>query len=86
MATEQDLWQFPCEFPIRVMGPAVPELLEQVLTVVQKHAPGDYSPQVRPSGKGNYHSIRLLIIAQSKQQLDALYRDLTALDIVKVVL
>ena len=33
-----------------------PELVDQVVGVIQRHAPGDYTPSVKPSSKGNYHS------------------------------
>ncbi|WP_255249243.1 DUF493 family protein, partial [Enterobacter hormaechei] len=39
------------------MGLAEPELVDQVVEVVQRHAPGDYSPSVKQSSKGNYHSV-----------------------------
>lgn len=40
----KDLLEFPCSFTYKVMGHAKPELPELVLEVIQRHAPGDYSP------------------------------------------
>ncbi len=82
----QELWNFPCDFPLKIMGVACEELLIDVLQVVQKHAPGDYSPKITPSKKGNYHALTVTIIATDKQQLDKLYRELHALELVKVLL
>ena len=48
-----ELLEFPCTFTYKVMGLAQPELVDQVIEVVQRHAPGDYSPQVKPSSKGS---------------------------------
>ena len=81
-----DLWDFPCDFPLKIMGMAQEQLLVDVLEVIQKHAPGDYTPKVKPSSKGKYHAITVNIIAQNKPQLDALYRELHALELVKVLL
>ncbi|HHB1595225.1 TPA: DUF493 family protein YbeD, partial [Vibrio campbellii] len=57
----KDLLEFPCSFTYKVMGHAKPELPELVLEVIQRHAPGDYSPTVKPSAKGNYHSVSINI-------------------------
>lgn len=46
-----ELLEFPCSFTYKVMGLAQPELVDQVVEVVQRHAPGDYNPQVKPSSK-----------------------------------
>ena len=52
-----ELLEFPTPFTYKVMGQALPELVDQVVEVVQRHAPGDYTPTVKPSSKGNYHSV-----------------------------
>ncbi len=82
----EELWNFPCDFPLKIMGIACEQLLIDVLEVVQKHAPGDYSPKITPSKQGNYHAITVKIIAQNKPQLDALYQELHGLELVKVLL
>lgn len=46
-----ELLEFPTPFTYKVMGQALPELVDQVVEVVQRHAPGDYSPSVKPSSK-----------------------------------
>ena len=81
-----DIWDFPCDFPLKIMGLAEEQLLLDVLEVIQKHAPGNYSPKIKPSSKGNYHAITVNIIAQNKPQLNALYLELHALELVKVLL
>jgi uncharacterized protein len=86
--TRQSLLEFPCEFPIKIMGARVDEFAQAIVTVVQAHAP-DFDPatvQMRPSSKGNYLSLTCTINAQSQAQLDELYRALTAHPLVKVVL
>ncbi|MEL6090489.1 DUF493 family protein YbeD [Plesiomonas shigelloides] len=81
-----ELLEFPCSFTYKVMGLAQPELVDKVLNVVQKHAPGDYTPSVKPSSKGNYHSISVTITATHIDQVETLYEELGAIDIVRMVL
>lgn len=81
-----ELLEFPCSFTYKVMGAAEPELLDQVVEVVQRHAPGDYSPDVKPSSKGNYHSVSITINATHIEQVETLYEELGALKHVKMVL
>ncbi|MCG3731861.1 DUF493 family protein YbeD [Vibrio cincinnatiensis] len=82
----KDLLEFPCSFTYKVMGHAKPELPELVLEVIQRHAPGDYSPRIKPSGKGNYHSVSITITATSIEQVETLYQELGNIDIVRMVL
>jgi putative lipoic acid-binding regulatory protein len=82
----KDLLEFPCSFTYKVMGYAKPELPERVIEVIQRHAPGDYSPTVKPSAKGNYHSVSVNITATSIEQVEILYKELAAIDIVRMVL
>lgn len=81
-----ELLEFPCSFTYKVMGLAQPELVDKVLSVVQKHAPGDYTPSVKPSSKGNYHSVSVTITATHIDQVETLYEELGAIDIVRMVL
>lgn len=81
-----ELLEFPCSFTYKVMGIAEPQLVNQVVEVVQRHAPGDYTPQVKPSSKGNYHSVSITITATHIDQVETLYEELGNLDLVKMVL
>ncbi|HAS64119.1 MAG TPA: hypothetical protein DCS35_17090 [Vibrio sp.] len=82
----KDLLEFPCSFTYKVMGYAKPELPEKVLAVIQRHAPGDYSPKIKPSAKGNYHAVSVTITATSIEQVETLYKELGEIDIVRMVL
>ena len=77
-----ELLEFPTPFTYKVMGQALPELVE----VVQRHAPGDYTPTVKPSSKGNYHSVSITINATHIEQVETLYEELGKIDIVRMVL
>ena len=82
------LLEFPCEFPLKIMGKAEHPLAEVVLEIVTRHAP-DFDAarmEMRVSSGGTYLSLTCTVVATSKPQLDALYMDLTAHPLVKVVL
>lgn len=82
----KDLLEFPCSFTYKVMGHAKPELPDLVLEVIQRHAPGDYAPTIKPSAKGNYHSVSVTITATHIEQVETLYKELGEIDIVRMVL
>jgi putative lipoic acid-binding regulatory protein len=82
------LFNFPCQFPIKVMGRQSADFRSLVIGIVQKHAgPIDASQiEERPSKDGSYLSLTCTFEAQSREQLDALYRELTSCERVLVVL
>ncbi len=85
---EDSLLQFPCDFPIKIMGKRVDGYAQAVLEIVQRHAPGfdGRTVEMRASKQGSYLSLTCTVHATSRAQLDALYRELTAHPLVKVVL
>lgn len=86
--SRETLLEFPCDFPIKIMGARVDEFAQVVVAVVLKHAP-DFDPasvEMRPSSKGNYLSLTCTFRAVSKAQVDDLYRELSSHPLVKVVL
>ena len=89
MSDERDsLFDFPCAFPLKIMGLADSALAQEVLAVVLRHAP-DFDGAtmgMRASSGGKYISLTCTINATSKPQLDALYRELSSHPLVKVVL
>lgn len=84
----ESLIDYPCSFPIKVMGARVDGFAEAICEVVRAHAP-DFDPaslEMRPSRNGNYLGLTVTIMAQSRAQLDGLYQALTQHPMVKVVL
>jgi len=82
------LLEFPCEFPLKVMGATHEGFAEEILRVVAIHVP-DFDAtrmDMRASSGGNYISLTCTVTATSKEQLDNLYRALTSHPMVKVVL
>jgi len=85
---QDTLFEFPCAFPLKIMGLANDALAQAVLEVVLRHAP-DFdgaTMEMRASSGGKYVSLTCTINATSRVQLDALYRELTGHPLVKVVL
>ncbi len=80
------LLEFPCEQNFKVMGVAHPSLCDDVLACVQAQAPGDYAPKVKPSSKGNYHALSIIITVTSKEHMESLYTELAKLELVRFVL
>jgi putative lipoic acid-binding regulatory protein len=72
--------EFPSEFPIKVMGRRDSDLEAATRAIIERHAGplGDESVKVRTSGDGNFLALTYTITAQSREQLDAIYRELTA--------
>ncbi|KAI5915243.1 YbeD family protein [Thauera sp. 2A1] len=86
--SRQTLLEFPCDFPIKIMGARVDGFAQAVLEVVLVHAP-DFDAatmEMRPSSKGNYLAVTCTFRAESQEQVDNLYRALTSHPMVKVVL
>jgi len=88
--TEQaeTLFEFPCDFPLKIMGHADADLAQTVFEIVCKHAP-DFDAarmEMRASSGGKYIGLTCTVVATSKGQLDALYMELTSHPLVKVVL
>jgi len=77
---EDTLLQFPCDFPIKIMGQASDEFRSLALGIVTRHFGPLAENQVeeRPSSGGKYLSITCTVRAESKAQLDAVYVELTS--------
>lgn len=82
------LLEFPCEFPLKVMGRKQAGFRELVVSLVATHAGPIEDKQVseRESRDGNFIALTLLLRAESQAQLDDVYRALSAHERVLVVL
>jgi len=76
--TDDTLIEYPCDFPIKVMGKTAPGFAQGVVDVVQRHAP-DFdaaSVEMRASKQSKYLSLTCTVRATSREQLDKLYQEL----------
>jgi putative lipoic acid-binding regulatory protein len=87
-ARKDSLIEYPCPFPIKVMGAKVDGFVQALTHVAEQFDPTfDASTiELRPSKAGNYLGVTLTVTATSREQLDELYRTLSSHPMVKVVL
>lgn len=86
--TTDSLIEYPCRFPIKVMGAHHPDFVNVIAAVARDFEP-DFdasSITVTPSKGGNYLGLTLRVWVTDRAQLDALYIALTGHPMVKVVL
>lgn len=71
--------EFPCDFIIKAMGKNNDTFINAVKHIIQTHFSDVKNDQfnTRPSKDGNYTAISVTVRAESKEQLDKLYQDLT---------
>ena len=88
MTEQETLFEFPCEFPIKVMGKNHVDFEITVMTIVTKHVPdiNEGALKTRPSSNGKFVSITVTIQAESKDQLDNIYRELSGHELVLMAL
>lgn len=80
MVSTTSLQEFPSDFPIKVMGRQDAQLRAQTQAIVERHAGPleDSRVRVRTSSDGNFLAVTFMVPAQSRAQLDDIYRELTA--------
>jgi len=85
---EQSLIEYPCRFPIKVMGLNTAEFTSAMVFIAQSIEPGFDAAAVeqRPSKAGNYLGLTLSVHVHNREQLDELYRSFTSHPLVKYVL
>jgi putative lipoic acid-binding regulatory protein len=85
---KESLIEFPCDFPIKVMGKSHPDFIATITAVIQQFDSG-FDPsniETRPSSGGNYTGLTVTVRALNREHLDDIYRALTGHPMVKIVL
>lgn len=74
------LLSFPCDFPIKIMGSSDADLRTLAIDLVRLHAPDldEGQVRIRNSRTGRYQSVTVVVRARDREQLDAIYRSLSA--------
>jgi uncharacterized protein len=82
------LIDYPSAFPVKVLGLNAEGFVEEMIAVARRFDPGfdAAAVELRPSRAEKYLGVTLTVTATSREQLDALYRALSAHEMVKVVL
>jgi putative lipoic acid-binding regulatory protein len=88
MDPNESLIEYPSDFPIKVMGQAHADFAATIVDVVLEFDPTFHvgRMQERPSAKGTYTGLTVIVRATSREMLDDLYRALSAHPMVKIVL
>ena len=86
--SDESLLEFPCTFPIKMMGRDTPPFRQAVRELVEKHTGpvDDTAIQNALSKNGRFVSVTITVSAESQQQLDDIYRDVSAHDDVLMAL
>jgi putative lipoic acid-binding regulatory protein len=82
------LMEFPVDFPLKVMGRRVDGFAQAIADLVAAHAPG-FDPatmELRPSSKGTWLSLTVVVRIESRAQLETLYRAIAGHPLVRLVL
>lgn len=81
---KKEVMEFPCSFPLKVIGKNTHEFYAVVSAIIERHVPG--SDRVAYSGRASsgdkYLSITATFSAESREQLDAIYNDLNSHELV----
>ncbi|HSD99483.1 MAG TPA: DUF493 domain-containing protein [Burkholderiales bacterium] len=88
LSAETLLVEYPCDFPIKILGHTRAGFAQAILEIVRRHAPefDGKSMEMKSSKRGKYLSLTCVIRATSREQLDALYRELCDHPLVVMVL
>ncbi|MEW6445320.1 MAG: YbeD family protein [Pseudomonadota bacterium] len=72
--------EFPCEYPIKIMGEACASFEAEMVALIREHAPnlGEGAVSLRPSKGGKYVSMTIALRAESREQVDAITMALRA--------
>src|SRR6476660_4983867 len=85
---QESLIEYPSQFPIKVMGAKVDGFVHAITQIAEQFDPAfdATTVELRNSKAGNYLGVTITVTATSREQLDDIYRALTAHPMVKVVL
>jgi putative lipoic acid-binding regulatory protein len=80
--------EYPSDFPIKVMGRHDSDLRALTQAIVERHAGpiADSQVKTRTSADGNFLALTYTVRATSREQLDKIYRELTACESVLMAL
>ncbi|MGI9271620.1 MAG: YbeD family protein [Woeseiaceae bacterium] len=85
---DETLLEFPCDFPIKIMGRESLQFRALARSLVEKHTGplDDGAVKCASSRNGSFVSVTVTVVAQSQQQLDDIYREVTSSDDVLMAL
>ena len=72
--------EYPCRYPIKVIGEDVDDYSNAIIRIIREHAPDlkDEDISFRPSRHGKYLAVNVIIVARGEQQIENIFNDLKA--------
>jgi uncharacterized protein len=88
MTTAPPKLEYPCAYPIKVLGEHAEDFVSVIVEIVQRHDPAvrDEHISLRASSNGRYLSVNIVITATGPEHIQALFSDLKASGRVAMVL
>lgn len=88
MTENTTLMEFPCHFPLKIIGKKTEQFANEIIKIIRNHFPNtpDEAIQFQESKQANFLSITATIYATNQPELDALYNDLTKHPDIRMVL
>ena len=86
MSGDSSQLTFPCELPIKVLGRNEAAFREAAIAIVRAHYGEEHRVAEQLSREGSYLSLTIRVLAASREQIDAVYRDLVAAPQILMVL
>jgi putative lipoic acid-binding regulatory protein len=86
--TKTTLMEFPCNFPVKIIGTNSQAFLNDIKKIVMKHFSDFKEDDLahKSSQQSTYLAITVKVLAQNQEMLDAFYQDVTKHPDIKMVL
>ena len=83
----KDLLEFPCHYQFKAVGSGSEAFRHAIVAAVERHVPvSSHAVRCRPSGKGKYQSVSVLVTLHNYQQLVDIYAEMRQVDELKILL
>lgn len=86
--TNTTLIEFPCNFPVKIIGTNSSSFFDDIKAIVHEHFPNieDHCISQNMSQKSNFLAITVTVFVKDQEMLDNFYRELTKHPDIKMVL
>lgn len=88
MAEKETLMEFPCNFPIKIIGTHSETFKAAIAEITSRHFVS-FNPETivfNQSANGNYLAMTVTVMAENQEMLDAFYMEVTKHPEIKMVL
>lgn len=83
----EDLLEFPCHYQFKAVGIAGDQFQQAIVAAIGQHvAVAADAVRSKPSGKGTYQAVSVLVTLHSYQQLTSIYKEMRQVEGLKMLL